>query len=290
MKSGKKRFLSGLLAGLVAALPGATLAAPGCHVSAERQVIDQFMALNPGGALQQISRLAAGDPGNPVYDLYRGMAAMVRAFRDDAVGPARRPYDDEALRYLGSAVSKANRRIGANPDDASARFALGAAQSYQAGLFEARGNRLKALKLAHRGRDELQQLINDHPEMEDAYMVLGLFEYFLGKNSQEHGVTSKLLNLSGDPELGLSYLERAVENSPNVAPEAARILLMDTGLDDNAMCRYQQLAVQMHQRYPGNRIFKLLAEIVPLQCRLAEAEGQSVSPDAGIFLNPGCTE
>ena len=290
MKSRKTRRIFALFTVLASLLPGGVLAAPDCHVSAQRRVIDQFMALNPGGALQQIAQLAAGDPGNPVYDLYRGMAAMVRAFRDDAVGPARRPYDDEALRYLAKAVEKANRRISANPDDASARFALGAAQSYQAGLFESRGSRLKALKLAHRGRDELQGLINDHPEMEDAYMVLGLFEYFLGKNSEEHGVSSKLLNLTGDPELGLSYLERAVENSPNVAPEAARILLMDTALEDNAMCRYKQLAVQMHQRYPGNRIFKLLSEIVPLQCRLAEAEGQAVSPDAGIYLNPGCGE
>ncbi len=281
-----------LLACLAMSLPllsGVGIAGPGCTVSAERQIVDRFMALDPAGAVQRIDQMAAHDPANPAYDLYRGMAAMVRAFRDDAVDAARRPYDDEALRYFAQAVSKARQRISANPDDASARFVLGAAQSYQSGLLEARGKRLQALKLAHRGRDELQQLINEHPDAEDAYMVLGLFEYFLGNNAKEHGVSAKLLNLTGDPQLGLSYLERAVENSPNVAPEAARLLLMDTGLSDNEMCRYKGLAQQMYQRYPGNRIFHLLAQIVPLQCKVAEAEGQDVAPDSGIVLNDGCT-
>jgi len=120
-------------------------------------------------------------------------------------------------------------------------------------------------------------------------MVLGLFEYFLGNNSADHGVSARLLNLTGDPELGLSYLERAVENAPNVAPEAARILLMDTSLSDNEMCRYSDLSAQMHNRYPDNRIFRLLSELLPLQCRLAEAEGQSVSPSVGVTLNAGCS-
>ncbi|HBS26164.1 MAG TPA: hypothetical protein DD827_03375 [Gammaproteobacteria bacterium] len=262
---------------------------PGCQVAPERQVIDQFMALNPGGALQQISQISSSDSENPALDLYRGMAAMVRAFRDDAVDAARRPYDDEALRYFAQAVKKANRRIESNPADAAARFALGASQSYQAGLLEARGKRLKALKLVHRGREELQSLITDHPDMEEAYMVLGLFEYFLGNNAEENGMSARLLNLTGDPELGLSYLERAVESAPNVAPEAARILLMDTSLSDNEMCRYADLSTQMNTRYPSNRIFRLLSELLPLQCRLAEAEGESVSPSVGVTLNTGCT-
>lgn len=263
-------------------------AAPNCQVAPERQVIDRFMALDPGGALQQLNQLSSVDANNPALDLYRGMAAMVRAFRDDAVDAARRPYDDEALGHFSKAVKKAEQRIDTDPSDAAARFVLGASQSYQAGLLEARGKRLKALKLVHRGREELQSLVNDHPDMEEAYMVLGLFEYFLGNNSEEHGMTSRLLNLTGDPELGLSYLERAVENAPNVAPEAARILLMDTSLSDNEMCRYADLSRQMNSRYPGNRIFRLLSELLPLQCRLAEAQGESVSPNVGVTLNAGC--
>lgn len=259
-----------------------------CNVNPERQIIDRFMALDPSGGEQLIRQLAYKDANDPAKDLYMAMSVLIRSFKDDATGSARKPYEKKASKHLKAAISKGENRLGSNPNDPKMRFVVGAAKAYQAGLLESAGKSFRAYDMGYQGREALLQLISENPDMEDAYMVLGLFEYFIGSATQDKKMGAKMLNMSGDPLLGLSYLERAVQSAPTMAPEAARILLMDTSLSESEMCRYSNLAVQMNQNYPENRLFRLLSQILPLQCRLAEQDGEYVPPDANIVLNSGC--
>lgn len=247
------------------------------------------MQLDPSGAEHIIRQMGYSDADNPAKDFYMALTVLVRSFKDDATGEARRPYEMKAIQHLSVAIKNAERKLASDPGNPNLRFILGASKAYQAGLLESVGKKMKALSLGKEGRNELESLIQQNPGMEDAYMVLGLYEYFLGTAMAGHKFSAKMLNLSGDATLGLSYLERAVQSAPNMAPEAARILLMDSGLSDAQMCRYTSLSVQLNQLYPNNRLFRLLSQILPLQCSVAAREGQYVEADAGIRLNDGCS-
>ncbi len=277
-----------LMVALIVLMP--TVQAASCGSGSARAVVDSLMNMDAARAEWSIDSWATQEGDNPLLDFYRAMTVMVTAFNNDAVGAAKRPYEDKALKLLKRAIKHAQRKIDNGSDDPQIRYALGASQAYKAGIHQARGQKFKAYDLGYAGRETLRQLIEDYPDMEDAYLPLGLYEYFLGSSSETKGLGAKMMDLSGDRQLGLEYLERAVQFAPEVAPEAARVLLMETGLEESEMCRYRELADEMHTTYPTNNLFAMNARIIALQCRLAERENGYVAPTAGIYLNRGCRE
>lgn len=264
--------------------------ASACGSGSARAVVDSLMNMDAATAEGHISSWSAQEAGNPLLDFYRAMTVMVTAFNNDALGPAKRPYEDKALKLLKRAIKNAQRQVDRGSDDPQVRYALGASQAYKAGIHQARGQNFKAYDLGFAGRETLRGLIEDYPDMENAYLALGLYEYFLGSSPEAQGVGAKMMDLSGDRDQGLQYLERAVQFAPDVAPEAARVLLMETGLEEAEMCRYQGLAEEMRNTYPTNNLFAMNARIIALQCRLIERENGGVAPSAGIYLSQGCVQ
>ena len=275
---------------LLIALFLAAFLGPGVHAQCNgqaRAVVDSILNLNPSQAQTQISRWSQADPNHPMLDFYRALTVLTRAYTNDE--GVTRQAEDDALTFFNKVVRSTESNVESGSAAPDTRLAYGLSQALRASIYFTHDKQLKAYDFGFKGREALQNLINEYPEMEDAYLGLGLYEYHLGMSTQSKGLTARLMKMSGDSDLGISYLERAVETATVAGPEAARVLLMELQLDEAGMCRYGDLARQMHQRYPGNETFSLIARIIPLQCRLAEAENIPTAPSAGITLNSGCT-
>lgn len=259
-----------------------------CEPGDPRLVVDRMMNLDVAGTDAQLQWLEQRDPQHPLLEFLRAMAILNRAYTTERID---RAVEERALVPLRQAVDAAQRRLNQGDDDPQVRLALGLSQAFVASIYFAHEKSLKAYRFGRAGRETLEALVAEHPEMEDAYLGLGLYNYYLGSiDSKGMRFGAKLMGMTGDRDLGIYYLEQAVQNAPTVAPVAARVLLMEVNLPDSEMCRYRDLAEQMHQRYYSNRIFDLIAKIIPLECRLAEGDGLPISPDAGLVLNPGCNE
>ncbi len=270
---------------LLAALVGGAAVAD-CGPDSPRAIIDAMINLDVAGTEQKIAQLEARDPRHPLLEFLKAMAILNRAYTTTTID---RAVEERALVPLIDAVKKARARIQAGDDDPQVRLALGLSQAFVGSIYFAHDKSLKAYKYASAGHTTLENLVAEHPEIEDALLGLGLFNYYLGSiESKGMKWGAKMMGLSGDRQLGLSYLEQAAQSAPNVAPVAARVLLMEVEMPDEEKCKYASLAREMQMRYPGNRIFDLIARIIPLQCRLAESEGITTEPDNGMTLAGAC--
>lgn len=259
-----------------------------CAQDSPRAIIDSMLNLDVYGTDQKIAQLEARDPNHPMLDFLKAMAILNRAYTTTTID---RAVEDQALVPLIDAVKKARARVQSGDDSPQVQLALGLSQAFVGSIYFAHDKSLKAYRYASAGRTTLENLVAEHPEMQDALLGLGLFNYYLGSiESKGMKWGAKMMGLEGDRELGLSYLEQAAQYAPNVAPVAARVLLMEVDMPDEEKCKYSSLAQEMHNRYPGNRIFDLIARIIPLQCRLAENEGIAVYPDSGMTLADSCSD
>ncbi len=269
---------------LAVALGGSAMAE--CESDSPRAIIDAMINLDVAGTEQKIAQLEARNPSHPLLDFLKAMAILNRAYTTTTID---RAVEERALVPLIEAVKKARARIQAGDDDPQVQLALGLSQAFVGSIYFAHDKSLKAYKYASAGHTTLENLVAEHPEIEDALLGLGLFNYYLGSiESKGMQWGAKMMGLSGERDLGLSYLEQAAQSAPNVAPVAARVLLMEVEMPDEEKCRYASLAREMQMRYPGNRIFDLIARIIPLQCRLAESEGIETAPDSGMTLAGTC--
>lgn len=265
--------------------PGASLYA-GCPPGDPRLVVDRMINLDVAGTESQLAQLTARDPQHPLLEFLNAMAILNRAYTTEKID---RSVEERALVPLKHAVAQAQARIDQGDDQAEVRLALGLSQAFVASIYFAHERSMKAYKFGIAGKETLEQLVAEHPEIEDAYLGLGLYNYYLGSiDSKGMKFGAKMLGMTGDRDLGIAYLEQAVQNAAIVAPVAARVLLMEVDLPETERCKYQSLATQMQNTYYGNRIFSLIARIIPLECRLAQSEGMPVAADEGLQINPGC--
>jgi hypothetical protein len=263
-------------------------AAAVCEPDSPRSIIDSMINLDVSDTDSKIRQLEMTHPNHPILDFLKAMAILNRAYTTETID---RSVEEQALVPLIETVKKARARIQSGDNDPQVQLALGLSQAFVGSIYFAHEKSLKAYKYASAGHTTLENLVAEHPEVEDAYLGLGLFNYYLGSiESKGMKWGAKMMGLSGDRELGLSYLEQAAQNAPIVAPVAARVLLMEVDLPDEEMCKYAGLAAQMRDNYPMNRIFSLIARIIPLQCRLAESDGLPVYPDNGMQLSNPCLE
>lgn len=280
------KLKNGLFSTILCVLIVAPAAQAQCIAGDPRVVVDRMINLDVAGTESQLAQLAARDAEHPLLDFLRAMAILNRAYTTEKID---RAVEEKALVPLKDAVSLAQSRLDQGDTDPQVRLALGLSQAFVASIYFAHERSMKAYKFGTAGRETLEQLISDHPEIEDAYLGLGLYNYYLGSiESKGMKFGAKVLGMSGDRELGILYLERAVRNAAIVSPVAARVLLMEVDLPETERCKYESLAWQMQNTYFGNRIFGLIAKIIPLECRLAESEGIPVFADEGLTINPGC--
>ncbi len=273
-------FLKGLFIVFIAFFTGAS-GALACSKSPERVAVEKLLNIEIDGAEAMVNQW----PKGLKKDYYEGMILLVKAYNIGA--GVDEPLKAKAAKQLGKVIKKARFQVedSHNPEIS---LILGLARMYRAGILMTQNRKAKAYDDTFSSREILTTLVEDQPEMEDVYLPLGMYEFFLSKIPADMKTKAKLMSLSGNRDVGLQFLERAVENSPTSAPEAARVLLVETNLSDTEMCRYQSLSREMERRFPSNELLQLTRSIIALQCSIARQEGRDVAVDIPLVINEGC--
>lgn len=273
-------LFKGLIVIFIAFFTGAS-GAIACSKSPERVAVEKLLNIEIDGAETMVSQW----PKGLKKDYYEGMILLVKAYN---VGTGvDEPLKSRAAKQLGKVIKKA-RFATEDSHDPGASLILGLARMYRAGILMTQNRKAKAYDDTFSSRELLTSLAEEQPDMEDIYLPLGMYEFFLSRIPEDMKTKAKMLSLTGNRDAGLQFLERAVENSPTSAPEAARVLLVETNLSDTEMCRYQSLSRDMEKRFPGNELLQLTRNIIDLQCRIAQQEGRDVAMDMPLVINEGC--
>jgi tetratricopeptide (TPR) repeat protein len=235
-----------------------------------RQGVDQLLRLNFEKAEAKFTQLKKQDPDYALLGFLGASVYWVKA--EASQGEARSAAWQEAERRLEHAIALAETALEQKPGDPLWRLNLGMSQFFLGRVQIELQHLFKAIRYARAGRDTLRVLIQTHPEMEDAYFVLGMYEYVAGSVPRALKWLTYLLDISGDRALGVQYLERATARARVMAPEAARMLLGAAGIQPEHVepCRYLRLARQMIKLYPENPHYSGAAQLILAHCGYPE--------------------
>jgi len=222
-----------------------------------RQVVDQLMNIENDKASASIQKLEQKYPDYPLLGFLKlaPLWAKAEGSYDETV---RRQTLQKGLKLLSHYIAQAESKIVKLPDSPEWRLSLGLSQAFKGLAYMRLGEYLNAYHFGRAGRDTLRSLINDNPNSEDAYFVLGFYEYHTGIVPFYLSWLTWIIDLSGDQKLGLQYIHRAIDHAPILSPEATRLLLTQTATDPNNACERKELAHNMANRYPNNEQFPWL--------------------------------
>ena len=155
------------------------------------------------------------------------------------------------------AVKQVNARLRRQPDDLTGLYYLGAAYglltAYEASVTR---NFKAAITNARQGVKWHEEVRKLAPTLADAYLSLGLFQYFVGKLHGMKREPLKLLGISGNRQRGIEWVRQAMEHGQYVNDDARTVMIAiyrREGRYGDAL----KLVDELLQKYPRNYLFRL---------------------------------
>jgi tetratricopeptide (TPR) repeat protein len=99
----------------------------------------------------------------------------------------------------------------------------------------------------------MDEIIEEDTEFYDAYLMLGMFEYFADRMSGITSFIASILGFSGDRDTGLEYIKLAYEKGSPVTFGQASLMLIEiyTRMEDNPFASLAYFE-KFLEKYPGN--------------------------------------
>ena len=182
------------------------------------------------------------------YFLYAaGVQEKIQKFDD--MSEAKRFF-----RYAEKCKQLANRELGRNKKDATARLAYGGVHGYIALINARQRNLLSAFKNAIVSRKYLEELTEERKDIPDAWFGLGMTYYFASRKSEEEGgmiawIIRRFITHGEDRKAdGIKMIERSISDNA-YATDYALSALMWIRLYDHNYGQAKKLATEMAPRY-----------------------------------------
>ncbi|MFV1997754.1 MAG: hypothetical protein ACC641_07055 [Acidiferrobacterales bacterium] len=252
---------------LLTALPvGASPSADNSTTRLAREGIDSLMRLEFDKATRVFKRLGSTYPDYPLLGVLEASVYWVKA--EASQGEETKPAWNEASVQLANAIKIATKGVKKYPNNYLWKLNLGMANFYAGRVEIERQNLFKAIRYARTGRDILRDLIKERPNTEDAYFVLGVYEYLAGSVPRSLRWITYILDIRGERDLGIQYLKRATAGAEVMAPEAARMLLVAAAIEPeyNQPCQYLPLARDTRRNYPQNPHYSIALQLILANC------------------------
>jgi tetratricopeptide (TPR) repeat protein len=207
---------------------------------------------DPEQATRHFEALHARDPRNLPAWFGLLFAQHARIELDDSLAPA---FEKGIIAFLDEADARHTR----SPDDAEATFYLAQAYllrstyriNYDKGVWGAARDAAKSKGFS-------DEYIKSHPNHGDAYLSLGLYNYYVDIAPNFVKVLRVLLLLpSGNRAEGLKQLERANHEGSMFAPLAEGALADIYGSLEGRLAEAIQIGERYVQRFPGNADIRL---------------------------------
>ncbi|HXT02351.1 MAG TPA: hypothetical protein VN915_16880 [Elusimicrobiota bacterium] len=212
---------------------------------------------------------------NPDYPhAYLGAAAT--DFIRYIYGPER--SDDALVKSFEAktdvAIAVAERWLKTHPNDADALLVLGSGYGMRARLGLERHQWLKAWTSGSRSMKYIRASIKANPELDDAYLGVGMFDYYTDTIPRFAGWLAKIM-LGGNRARGLREI-RLVAEKGHFAQTAAQLILVEIETQDQYGARDTADAVRLmngiRRKYPDSSMLHS-AQVVALYENKQYAEG-----------------
>ncbi len=154
-------------------------------------------------------------------------------------------------------ITRAEKRLRANPNDADGLFALGLVYGSQANyLAGVKAEYLDGVRKGEKGYDLQKRLRALRPEIHDTGVVLGVREYVLGSLPAHTRFFLFFLGAGGNIQKGVEFLKDTAEHGEFLRTYA-QVLVTVVHIRQKELERALPLLRQLQARYPRNPIFML---------------------------------
>lgn len=194
------------------------------------------------------------NPNTPKYYYYNINAKVLQYYErivsldHDKREEGRERINEELIDYFESVADKFE-DAELSLDD---KFYYGAILGYLARMKGLDGSWWGAFNAGMSARSVMEEIVEQDPEFYDAYLLLGMTEYYADRLSGFVGFIAGALGFSGDRSKGLEYLHLAYEKGDRVFGQTALTLIeIYRSLEDNetkALRYYEEFLT----RYPNN--------------------------------------
>lgn len=135
------------------------------------------------------------------------------------------------------------------------KYYLGSIYGFLGRMYGIEGSWMSAFSSGKAGKNMLEEIIEIDPQYADAYLLLGILNYYADRLGGVVGFVAGVLGLSGDREIGIQYLKLAEERGELASSQAAMLLVeLFSRLEQNtfdALPYFEKLV----KRYPKNSHF-----------------------------------
>ena len=241
---------------------------PGPLVAEIRAGIEDYYAFDYAGALARFDRVIAAVPQHPVGYFLKAEANWW-LFLNDRQDDATRK---ELERWLGQAITRAEKRLENHPDDVETLFILGSAYGRRGMLAGTARDAWSAARDAQRAKGKLDRVQELAPGNVDAVAAEGLYQYYVGTFGSVTRTASRLLfGLSGDRQAGLRALDTARRSGTYTRTEAGFFQGLFYLQYENRPSAAQPILDGLRDRYPENLYFATMSAYARQRQRRFEA-------------------
>ncbi|MGC9070276.1 MAG: tetratricopeptide repeat protein [Elusimicrobiales bacterium] len=212
--------------------------------------IDYIYSIKPFKAREIFEQISKEYPGHPFGSFGIAMSKWAEfEYLDEQTDFS---LYEEYHRLTEKAIEDGKRWVEKNPSDAYAMMCLGGTYGLLARLYLTQHKWIKAYFAGRRAVSNMRKALEMDPQLYDAYLGLGLWEYSAGTLPSIIKILSVFL-ISGNPRRGIEYL-RLCADKGYFNKTAAQLLLIEILTQTDSKYSNPSLAVeysrQLVKRYP----------------------------------------
>lgn len=215
-------------------------------------VATQIYNADFGAAGRSINSYITSHPQDPSGYLLRGMLSEW----DQIINNKRRALNPQILADYEKANDLALAAYETDMENVDKTVMLGNTYMYIAKKLVDSGSKMRGGFALKKAKDLMLKAIAKDPENEDAYMALGVFNYFSANVPSGFKFLASLLGFNGDEAKGLDYLKRAAEQQNIAQGDAGSLLVYIYNDKEKNYAAAQQFNDIMKSRYPDNPTFQ----------------------------------
>ncbi|MEZ5066426.1 MAG: tetratricopeptide repeat protein [bacterium] len=238
---------------------------------AARAGLEELYHARTAEAAEQFERVRELLPDSPAADFLLGGIEWHRLTTGPQGFVAGGELEAAFFARMDSAIALGEAALERDPADASARFFLGGAYGYEARYLAMQEKWWDAYRKGRKGVDQLETLVEEHPDCDDAYLGLGIYHYYADVIPSVLKVFSGLVGMNGDRARGLDELRRAVRGR-GLGEVEARFFLSEihTSFEEKHWIAYGY-SRGLREQYPENELFTWLNARVLDELHLTDA-------------------
>ena len=255
-------------------------------IDAARAGMKMLMNGRPDEAIKTFQQIQQDDPESAVgylleadatwWKIYLTIGNLVDPDVFDVANTQKSAYDARFEEILNVAIRKAEASIHAQRDVARNYLYAGLGYGLRARFTGLRDSDLPTARAGKKMRSLLLQAVATQPNLNDAYLGLGIYNYFVDTLPTLVKMLKFLIGLpGGSRDLGLQQLETAANKGDLVRSEAKFYLAKDCSRGtEQQYAKSLQLFQELEREYPENMFWKLL--VGSLEIRVGRVdEGES---------------